>query len=735
MMLSIIYAKGKFSMLNIDQILSKHQDKKLNEILLKNCLIYEMINNNNKILTLKNNALIPNLFFYSDKQGLIYFDYILSEIYTNYKDKISLFAKDYFGIYDNDQFDNQSGNIVICFLIYFMMNKFAKTEFFSPRGEDASIQFSDDQANKSLYFNQPQQDKSTTYEEILTKMRMDYMSMRDEDKFTHIYSMIKNNQTLTSYFRESNIDESDSILSLCKNFKEMYYSPLLKHYAVCENCNINAQQITSKKFILHFPCYKILCANCLTTHKCINEFRTEVNNTKKDLNEAKVVFDFLPKIKTKNLYNYYIEQCEKVLNDSLQQSEKTKCEITNIERRTNTIIQIIENKINDEYMKVKAYLSQKNLITTVIGGGDNKEIIEDTSFDPIDKITSLISTKTTLMKRFLFTGVEEFNLLSQIKLSSNDISAVLSSEIARRFSVFRNEVTSCSSSFLVKYEINNYINEVDEKTKHSYISAIQRGSNMIYSYDIQHQTHSSYNLDSSKEYVEILPGTKWYNLKNYLMITGGGSSKKSYLYNSNNNSIVRLPDMIYKHSNHAMISIDNFVYVLSGANSTKVESFNILNWKWKMINELPKPISKASLAKCNMDLYIFFGEFYGNKEMMQSSDILRCRLYAQKQNWEILNVIYTVNDFIPINLSGNICMDKGVLLIGGFRLKEKGFEAKCDERYWFNYEDLKFSKINEKGKNKEGVIFEEGILFDVGDGVYMNWGDNFKIVKTSQKKK
>ena len=71
------------------------------------------------------------------------------------------------------------------------------------------------------------------------------------------------------------------------------------------------------------------------THKCINEFRTEVNNTKKDLNEAKVVFDFLPKIKNKNLYNYYIEQCEKVLNDPLQHSEKTKCEITNIERRTN----------------------------------------------------------------------------------------------------------------------------------------------------------------------------------------------------------------------------------------------------------------------------------------------------------------------------------------------------------------------------------------------------------------
>ena len=158
-------------MLNIDQILSKHQDKKLNEILLKNCLIYEMINNNNKTLTLKNNALIPNLFFYSDKQGLIYFDYILSEISTNYKDKISLFAKDYFGIYDNDQFDNQSGNIFICFLIYFMMNKFAKTEFFSPRGEDASIQFSDDQANKSLYFNQPQQDKSTTYEEICAAVK------------------------------------------------------------------------------------------------------------------------------------------------------------------------------------------------------------------------------------------------------------------------------------------------------------------------------------------------------------------------------------------------------------------------------------------------------------------------------------------------------------------------------------------------------------------------------------
>ena len=91
MMLSIIYAKGKFSILNIDQILSKHQDKKLNEILLKNCLIYEMINNNNKILTLKNNALIPNLFFYFDKQGISSLKYTqITKIKYHYSQRITL---------------------------------------------------------------------------------------------------------------------------------------------------------------------------------------------------------------------------------------------------------------------------------------------------------------------------------------------------------------------------------------------------------------------------------------------------------------------------------------------------------------------------------------------------------------------------------------------------------------------------------------------------------------------
>ena len=59
----------------------------------------------------------------------------------------------------------------------------------------------------------------TPYPKLVKVESMNIQEYIDSFDDKDIYSMIKNNQTLTSYFRESNIDESDSILSLCKNVK------------------------------------------------------------------------------------------------------------------------------------------------------------------------------------------------------------------------------------------------------------------------------------------------------------------------------------------------------------------------------------------------------------------------------------------------------------------------------------------------------------------------------------
>ena len=55
---SIVYTKGKIIHLDFEEILCRHQDKKLNENLIKICLINDLIDSKNPLFLLNNNAIL-----------------------------------------------------------------------------------------------------------------------------------------------------------------------------------------------------------------------------------------------------------------------------------------------------------------------------------------------------------------------------------------------------------------------------------------------------------------------------------------------------------------------------------------------------------------------------------------------------------------------------------------------------------------------------------------------------
>lgn len=738
-LLSIVYTKGKIIPLDFEEILCRHQDKKLNEDLIKICLINSFIDSKNPLFLLSNNVMLPNLFFYSDKKGLIYFDYIIDEIYTNFNKQTSAFCLDYFGVFENDKNDSKKGNMFMCLLVYWLNNKFIRDELVP---NNVSVLVFDEPKKDFIQDN----DKFITYEEILTKMRIDYITHNpNEPVFRNVMSLIenKNNVVLKTYLTESGVGEQGFFTVLLNNFKEKYFSQVIKRYAICKNCRINAQQISENKFYLHFPCYVIYCYNCINSHNCINYFLSEIKEKKNELVETKTIFDFLPSFNQKCYLKEYEESCEKIINSLKDRCDETKAVVLNIEKKANDIINIFNNKLNKEYFKIKSYLSKKGLISSIISIAyddeeENEDAAKKTIENPLERISALIETKSTLIKKFLLSGVSDYQALKDIQLSFFSIASIIEKAIPKRFEILREEIAHRTTLMFSKYNIHHLIEDTTDTKNKRYLCAIDRVNHVIYNYDCISKTHSTFLIpETGPQFMEIDIGTKWMNLKKYIFICGGNSGKTSYLFNYETNKKERLTDMFFQHSHHCMVLVDNCMYVIGGINMVKCEKYNFYKNEWRYVNDLIRPISDASSLLVNgMDIYLFFGVYTVGEDIIQSTDILRCKLNDKIETWEKLNVRYETMNAIGLNLTGLIPFRNGIMLVGGTRKSERGDNNKINERFWYNYYDNVIKRIRDESEKKvQAVGIDEGMLYEMEKGLFMNWGDNLKIVKIHTKNK
>jgi hypothetical protein len=403
--LSLVYYQGKCIYLNIEKMFHKanSNNKKLNETLFKLTLIDELLENKSELLTMNNNTLLPQLFFYSEKKGLLYFDTILHHIFTSYKALIPKIYLNYFGVYDEDKQNNKQGNMFICLMVYLFINTF------SSFNNNNNVSLRNDNYNVSS-------NKIITYEEILYKMKMDFINNANKTSscsYNNIYAMC--NDILQEYFTKSEINKSNSIIDLMKNFHVHFYNKLLHIFnAACDTCNITSQQSPSVKFKIHFPCFTTLCTNCVTNHKCINDYRSILNDKKNEINEEKILFDFLPNYSLKQYVNIFDTKCNVNSNKIISETNDIINNILNIENNVNSYMNVLNNILNDKFISLQN--EYQSLIQNESELPSNKQQIETC----MAKITEVTNVKSIISDLFYSSNIDDANISKQIHNEYND---------------------------------------------------------------------------------------------------------------------------------------------------------------------------------------------------------------------------------------------------------------------------------------------------------------------------
>ena len=229
-------------------------------------------------------------------------------------------------------------------------------------------------------------------------------------------------------------------------------------------------------------------------------------------------------------------------------------------------------------------------------------------------------------------------------------------------------------------------------------------------------------------------GGAYCNYEKYLYFTGGQENQKGLgkiflriTINPEKDSkakMVKMPSMLYPHSNHSMISNGNYIFVIGGYNSNKCEAFNLRTMKWESMPDLISPERQnATLAIYDDYLYAFTGHTQFN--VLDTIERINIKTLGSS-NWE--NVTYTNPNNINTKFYG-----AGVYLINGQLIFLGGKIGLGDEEsdyktaiYRFKFDNMEFynTEMCYNGKiifieNEFHYVSKESIgnFINVDDGI------------------
>ena len=250
-----------------------------------------------------------------------------------------------------------------------------------------------------------------------------------------------------------------------------------------------------------------------------------------------------------------------------------------------------------------------------------------------------------------------------------------------------------------------------------------------YIYSIEIKTQNIFCFDNITKTIKKIPvnfnnlcinqfenyhGTLNYNDTFYL--SGGCTSPKIfYKFNYKEKNFQKLPEMINIHSYHGMLGMNNFIYVISGFKTNKVEKFDIIKNNWISLNDLNTSLSWPSCIELqNKYIYVFGGLSNSFEEIKNDKQYLqRLNIENIENKWE--NIFYTFKDNNIIQLPfyfGIVNLDdKNVLFLGGrydsktnnidtcFKFEFEGNIIGKDENYELpNNEEFNGKVFNNFGK-------------------------------------
>lgn len=195
-----------------------------------------------------------------------------------------------------------------------------------------------------------------------------------------------------------------------------------------------------------------------------------------------------------------------------------------------------------------------------------------------------------------------------------------------------------------------------------YVYSKQVGSSFLYVYSLKDKiiSKSEINLTSvGIQKFESFHASINYN--NMIFISGNGFNSKRHFFSIQKQEISfkisTYSDMISSHSFHGMLTWNEYIFVISGFNSKKIEAYSLLNSTWISFPDLPFSRTwPSSIIVPDNGLYIFGGiivsKLYNRNQINRidedekdnNVELLEDVIYIEKLSYDKLNSIINSNN-------------------------------------------------------------------------------------------
>ena len=206
------------------------------------------------------------------------------------------------------------------------------------------------------------------------------------------------------------------------------------------------------------------------------------------------------------------------------------------------------------------------------------------------------------------------------------------------------------------------------------------------------------------------------NYKNNFYLSGGNNLKIFYKYDQNINVFIKLKEMLTVHSCHGILGMGNYIYVISGSLSNKVEKYDINNNTWENMTELNESrIWPSCFGFNNKYIFVFGGLKEHSKENLIK--IEKIDLSYLDNKWEKINLNYENEIKLRYNFGIINLMNNSFLIIGGKEYDENNSEINNSLRIMINNKKIDIEKEQDLMlyKNEE---FNGKTFAYFGDGLY-----------------
>ena len=404
-------------------------------------------------------------------------------------------------------------------------------------------------------------------------------------------------------------------------------------------------------------------------------------------------------------YYWYsnIKQKNMLIKQEIENLDKNRQAFNKLLENFDEIIQSIYTKTENDYKLIKKFYYNYNnnecenqfrsLNNSSNSKSINSSIIQNT---PKLNLFNLLNQNDEQKNNYKNRNKAEISKENQ----SNDISLNKEKEekIVNKNDSNNKTINSNKINYLNKYNFNKDTNmikknysqrfsnrklqnfeKIEEKSE---IDESQEESNIYYSkslYNIKPNSQNLYyfdfetrrvneiavnfnnlSIESFEEYQSTL------NYENNFYVSGGYNSPKLFFkYNPDENIFISLKDIPTCHLCHGMFGIEEFIYIISGTKSKKVEKYDIYNNTWVSLSELKENwIWPSCLEYKNKYIFVFGGKYY-NYEKDDNILIEKLDISDNNNKWEQLRFNFKNNIKLPIYFGLIHINDNSFLLMGG----------------------------------------------------------------------